>query len=121
MVRDFQNTILAKLPQIAVGGRLTLFLDNLKKITSDQWVLSVIKEGYKLQFLSIPLPTGVRPTVVPVLDQELISQEIDSLLQKDCTEKVNAQNAQDGFYSTFFLVRKKNRTMRPVINLRPLN
>ena len=121
MVRDFQNTVLAKLPQIPVGGRLTLFLDNWKKITSDQWVLSVIKEGYKLEFLSIPLPTGIRPTVVPVLDQELISQEIDSLLQKDCIEKVKAQNALDGFYSTFFLVPKKNGTMRPVINLRPLN
>ena len=121
MVRDFQNTILAKLPQIPVGGRLTLFLDNWKKITSDQWVLSVIKEGYKLEFLSIPLPRRVRPTVIPVLDQELISQEIDSLLQKDCMEKVNAQNAQDSFYSTFFLVPKKNGTTRPVIILRPLN
>ena len=37
-------------PQISVGGRLRFFMENWGKITDDQWVLSVIEEGYKLEF-----------------------------------------------------------------------
>lgn len=100
---------------------MRLFQKNWEKITSDQWVLSTIKEGYKLEFLQIPQDTGIRPTVVPVRDQGLILQEINSLILKDAIEKVDAQNAHKGFYSTLFLVPKKNGKLRPVINLKPLN
>ena len=120
-VSQNQSQTYALLPQIPVGGRLRLFLDNWQKITSDQWVISTIKDGYKLEFLNIPAFSGIRPTVVPLKDQTHISQEIDTLLQKDAIEKVDAVNALGGFYSTFFLVPKKNGKLRPVINLRPLN
>jgi hypothetical protein len=41
------------------------------------------------------------------------------LIQKDVIEPVPQQDVHSGFYSTFFLVSKKNGKMRPVINLRP--
>ena len=43
------------------------------------------------------------------------------LLRKDAIETVPMNQIQAGFYSTFFLVPKKNGKMRPVLNLRPLN
>lgn len=92
-----------------------------ERITSDQWVLSVIKEGYKLEFLQKPQFGGIRNTNVPQKDVDLISKEISDLLEKDAIERVPKLNQQEGFYSTFFLVPKKNGKMRPVINLRPLN
>ena len=49
-------------PKIPVGGRLRFFLQNWKKITDDQWVLSVIEEGYKLEFIQKPPQTGIKQT-----------------------------------------------------------
>lgn len=46
---------------------------------------------------------------------------MEDLLRKDAIETVPLHEINSGFYSTFFLVPKKNGKMRPVINLRPLN
>ena len=35
-------------PQIPVGGRLAHFALNWQNITNDQWVLSLIKNGYQI-------------------------------------------------------------------------
>lgn len=92
-----------------------------EKITTDQWVISVIREGYKLEFEKIPAFMGVRHTVVPQKDIPIISKEISSLIEKDAVEMVPLNQQNQGFYSTLFLVPKKNGELRPVINLRPLN
>lgn len=108
-------------PEIPVGGRLRFFLDKWEEITNDQWVLSVIREGYKLEFLQAPPFSGVKQTLVSLDQETFIQKEIDTLLEKDCIEVVPQQFSQEGFYSIFFLVTKKNGKLRPVINLRPLN
>ena len=108
-------------PEIPVGGRLRFFLDNWKKITNDQWVLSVIEEGYKLEFSCHPPQTGIKQTSVQRENLNILEAEVEDLLRKDAIEMVPLQEINCGFYSTFFLVPKKNGKMRPVINLRPLN
>ena len=35
--------IIAKFPEIPVGGRLSLFMNEWKKITNDKWVLEIIQ------------------------------------------------------------------------------
>lgn len=110
-----------KCPKIPVAGRLTYFLNEWEKITNDQWVLSIIKEGYKLEFLQKPKFQGIRETKVNLKDLDIITEEINSLLKKGAIEKVSRTKAMAGFYSTLFLVAKKNGEMRPVINLKPLN
>ena len=107
-------------PEIPVGGRLRFFLDNWKKI-NDQWVLSVIEEGYKLEFSGHPPQTGIKQTSVQRENLNILEAEVEDLLRKDAIEMVPFQEINCGFYSTFFLVPKKNGKMRPVINLRPLN
>ena len=52
----------------------------------------------------------------------ILLQEVHTLLSKQAIELVPPQMARDGFYSTLFMVPKKNsETLRPVINLKPLN
>ena len=104
-----------------MGGRLRFFLNNWKKITNDQSVLSVIQEGYKLEFQPYPPPTGIKQTSVQRDNLHIIEAEVEDLLRKDAIQKVPFQERNLGFYSTFFLVPKKNGKMRPIINLRPLN
>ncbi|VDI64057.1 Hypothetical predicted protein, partial [Mytilus galloprovincialis] len=109
------------LPEIPVGGRLSLFLKEWTKITNDQWVLSYIKEGYKLEFQQFPPKTGVKITSVPAKDLEILHLEVKELMEKSAVEYVPQADILNGFYSTFFLVPKKTGDMRPVINLKPLN
>ena len=84
-------SIIAKSPEIPVGGRLAHFLPEWEKITSDKWVLEVIREGYKLEFLEKPPFLGIKPTNVPQKDQILISEEIEKLLQKNAIEVVDPE------------------------------
>ena len=87
----------------------------------DQWVLSLIEEGYKLEFIQKPPQSGMKETIVPRKNLDILNAEVAELLRKDAIEKVPPNERGCGFYSTFFLVPKKNGKMRPVINLRPLN
>ena len=44
-------SIVARCPEIPVGGRFTHFFGRMGKITSDKRVLDLIREGYKLVFI----------------------------------------------------------------------
>ena len=112
---------MCKFPEIPVGGRLKFFLNQWQKITQDRWVLSVMKEGLKLEFISKPPFSGVRQTNASAQNLSILQLEVDKLLQKGAIEPVPLGQMQTGFYSTFFLVTKKTGELRPVINLRPLN
>lgn len=108
-------------PEIPVRGHLKFFWENRNQFTQDEWVLSVIKEGYKLQFLQKPMFTGVKKTSIPTAQIDVLLKEVEELLSKNAIENVTQQEKLSGFYSTFFLVPKKCGKMRPIINLRPLN
>jgi hypothetical protein len=107
--------------EIPVGGRPRFFLENWNKITDDQWVLSIIQEGYKLEFIEKPPQSRIRKTLVSLKDTQILLQEVNILLEKDAIEPVLNHEKPTGFYSTLFMVPKKNDKMRPVINLKPLN
>lgn len=47
--------------------------------------------------------------------------EIIKLLRKGAIEHVDPQDYQSGFYSTYFLVKKKDGGFRPILDLRGLN
>jgi hypothetical protein len=117
---DSVSTI-AKFPEIPVGGRLSHFFAEWQKITNDQWVLDIIQNGYKLEFIKKPPFLGIKHTKVNSRVSDLIGIEIQELLKKNAIETVHPTMIRTGFYSTLFLVTKKNGEMRPVINLKPLN
>jgi len=53
-----------------------------EQITQDQWILSIIREGYKLEFLQKPPFLGIKETVVSAKNINIINLEINTLLEK---------------------------------------
>ena len=105
-----------------VGGRLSKYLPVWQTLTSDRWVLEIIESGYALEFEIFPKFRGVRETKVSNhSDLQILMEEVNSLLSKNCIEKVPLDQEQAGFYSTFFLVPKKPTGRRPILNLKPIN
>ena len=106
------------LPNIPVGGRLAHFAQDWAKITDDKWVLSVIRDGYRIPFLERPI---LSPD--PVFFQQPLSQhleeEVASLLSKGAVEEIIPECP--GHYSRIFLVPKKNGKLRLIIDLSALN
>ena len=105
-----------------VGGRHQPFWNRWAEVTQDSWVLAIIREGYKLELVRQPLLSPIPlPFHLPADPEqvELVAQEIRSMLDKLAVEVV--ADHSPGFYSSIFLVRKKNWKWRPVINLRRLN
>ncbi|KAL3067396.1 hypothetical protein OYC64_017183 [Pagothenia borchgrevinki] len=82
-----------------------------------------LKQGYSLQFCSIPPPfKGMRE--VNLSSQEemgFLSAEIQALVQKQAVSVVHPRHREKGLYSMYFLVLKKTGEFRPILDLRSLN
>ena len=105
-----------------VGGRLSLFLDGWKKVTSDRWILSIVQQGLKLSFISTPEQEGIKITKFNSVKQnEVVLEEVKELLRKQAIETVPDSQIGTGYYSTFFMVPKKDGGFRPILNLKRLN
>ena len=52
---DLEGTL--QLGNYPVAGRLSHFLEAWKRITTEQWVLQILSEGYALPFMAPP-PTA---------------------------------------------------------------
>ena len=101
---EVQSPLPLALPNIPVGGRLALFAQNLAKITDDEWVLSLVRKGYRIPFQKRPI---LSPD--PVFFQQPLSQQLEeevaSLLSKGAVEEIIPECP--GHYSRIFLVPKK--------------
>ena len=82
--------------------------------------MSIVSRGYRIDFLNVPQVTSkVRFTILPKIQHELLWEEISEMLAKKAIHQVDPRTP--GFYSTFFLVPKKDGGQRPVLNLKGLN
>ena len=100
------------------------FKENWRVITHDQWILQVIS-GCPLVFLKQP-PLRTRhftsQTHQLTREQQIIMEaEVESLLEKRAIHRVPTKFQSPGFYSTIFVVPKKDGGWRPIINLKSLN
>ena len=77
-------------------------------------------KGYQIPFTGFPFQEK-SPSAIKISEQQslLVDQEISELLEKGDIQK--AETAQDKFLSNLFLVGKKGRRNRPVINLKKLD
>jgi hypothetical protein len=125
------NTVEDNLPSLVhelmppgpVGGCLANFLPAWKNIGADQWTLDVLRQGYAPTFKSTPTLTRVwKPyeSARTSQQQQVLQEHVDALILKNAIERVRDTKSL-GFYSHIFLVKKKNGTWRPVINLHQLN
>lgn len=107
------------LQDVPVGGRLAHFAEQWGEIKCNEWVLSIVQNGFRTTFQTPP-PLSSVPIILSQSSSHLLREEIMKLLQKRAVERVSNQGTH-GFYSRLFLVPKKNRKLRPGIDLSTLN
>ena len=87
------------------------------------WIVSVLKEGYNLEFSKQPVLSS-QPAIVSgyqdLRKQQELADQIRSLVDKGALEVVHNVDSK-GFYSRMFLVPKKSGGWRPIIDLSVLN
>ena len=100
-------------------GRLRFCLVNCKCLTSDPWIWQVAMR-YPLELITEP-QQGKPPRLIRFATElnNMISEKIQELEQKSAIQKV--AHRPDQFISQMFIVPKKNRSHRPVVNLKLLN
>ena len=102
-----------------MGGRLAHFAEKWEEITDNKWVLSIIRNGFRIPFIKIP-PLSSVPIRMSQSSSPFLREEIENLLNKRAVERV--QNPETpGFYSRIFLVPKKNGKFRLILDLSLLN
>ncbi len=86
-------------------------------------MLATLTQGYTLQFRRRPPACGrVRMTVIrDPAKASALGQELSTLRAKGAIKQVDPVRQPGGFYSTYFLVPKKDGGFRPVLDLRGLN
>uniref|UniRef100_A0A1X7SYX3 Reverse transcriptase domain-containing protein n=1 Tax=Amphimedon queenslandica TaxID=400682 RepID=A0A1X7SYX3_AMPQE len=99
------------------AGRLAHFIINWQKLTKDWWVLITVS-GYKIDFITEPCQLKLpNPSQLNQHQQEVVSEEITEIISKGAiSELQTTPEPGNGFFSTLFLVQKKDGGQRPVIN-----
>ncbi len=87
------------------------------------WVLRTVRSGYTLQFGRNPSRfDGVQLTVVNSASKaSVLQQDLSSLLLKGAIEEVPQSDIEQGFFSRYFLVPKRDGGLRPILDLSRLN
>ena len=103
------------------AGRISQCFEAWDKITNDKWVLSVVKDSYRLQFVKVPRTPwrrGNPPT--DLAGQSVLDNEVESMLVKGATRKVESQDHE--VVSPFFARPKKTPgKWRPIVSLKYVN
>ena len=114
-----------RLPNPAkVGARLMSFAQEWDALTTDLYVRSIVRDGYRLELLSPPPLVTVPIPMNLFRDTEhsrSLRREITTLLDKRAIEELDPQSLSPGFYSRIFLVPKTDGSYRPVFDLKSLN
>ena len=105
-----------------IGGCLSRDPDAWESIGSEEWVLSVLRHGYRIPFRSRP-PLAVYPldfgSYSPGSERgKALDLEVSVLLNKGAVETAPST---PGFYSRLFVVPKASGGFRPVLDLSALN
>ena len=116
----------ASAPQVrtnpALQNPLTRCIEQWRLLGASPWVLRTIAKGYKLQFATRP-PTFEKVIFSHAVGPaaEILRTEIRTLIDKRAIREVPPHQSLNGFYSRYFLVKKKGGGLRPILDLRALN
>ncbi|XP_044159938.1 uncharacterized protein LOC122945122 isoform X1 [Bufo gargarizans] len=103
------------------GRRVKDFLGPWALISKNPCALDIIRQGCKIEFTSLP-PPGFVVTKMPARSSNLnIFQGVQDLVKKGAVIPVPTSQRGQGYYSTLFLVKKKEGDFRTIINLKQLN
>ena len=107
-----------------VGGCLTPHWRRWQEIGAETWVVTVLRDGYRVPFKDSPPPLARTPVSFQTYRAgspraQALRQEVEAMLAKGALEI--ARDPGPGFYSRLFLVEKATGGWRPVIDLSHLN
>lgn len=106
-------------PTPSQSGNISRYVSNWHNITSNQFILRIVSEGYKLQFNSTPIQLKPIISKPPPAQLPSIKSEITSHLQLGAINEVPP--APDQYVSRIFIVKKRNGNDRMIIDLSSLN
>ena len=109
---------------VRVGGCLSSHWRSWQDIGAETWVVTVLRDGYRVPFKDSPPPLARTPVSFPTYRAgspraHALRQEVEVMLAKGALEI--ARDPGPGFYSRLFLVEKATGGWRPVIDLSHLN
>ena len=108
--------------EIFLGPGPSQCMEQWQRCNASPWVLRTLAKGYRLQFARRPPPfTQVVYTEARGQAAAVLQQEIMTLLEKKAVREVPLAQSRSGFYSRYFLVKKKGGGLRPILDLRALN
>lgn len=101
------------------GGKIADFKHVWIKLTSDKWILDTVS-GYHLEFENVPYQPFIPPPIkFNSNEQQQISKEIKSMLDREIISEVQSTNGQ--YISNIFPRLKKDGSVRIILNLKKLN
>ena len=116
---DLTAIKLQNIPNNFIGGKISKFFHRWKELTSDYWILNIIK-GYQLEFENIPTQLIMpHPLVFSSEENEYVQKEIDKFISKTIIQPVTP--IEDQYVSNIFVRPKKDGTYRVILNLKQLN
>ncbi|KAG1167611.1 hypothetical protein G6F36_012488 [Rhizopus arrhizus] len=92
---------------ILPGGRLTHFYNYWTQITSHQCPLSIVKEGYKIQFASHPTPWKLKSSNINPADQQAVNEAVNKFLSAGIIEIMPTQSEK--YLSKFFTIQESTK------------
>jgi hypothetical protein len=102
------------------GGRLQHFYQKWQSITNHQWPLSIIQQGYQIQFTAPPTPwKPPRPLKFSAAEQQAVNLSVEKILQAGVIEIAPDQNEKN-YLSQLFTVQEPNK-IRPILDCRKIN
>ena len=109
---------------LRVGVCLAPHWRRWQAIGAETWVVTVLRDSYRVPFLDSPPPLSLTPVSFSTYRAgspraQTLRQEIEGMLAKGALEI--ARDLGPGFYSRLFLVEKASGSWRAVIDLSHLN
>ena len=109
---------------LRVGGCLAPHWRQWQVIGAETWVVTVLRNGYRVPFTDSPPPLSRTQVSFPMYRAgspraQALRREVEAMLAKGALEI--ALNLGLSFYSRLFLVEKASGGWRPVIDLSHLN
>ena len=108
-----------------MGARFSRFWRQWERYGIDQWVVTVMRDGYQIPFVGEILPPLTRvPRSFPSYSgnrekHAVLEKEVRDMLEKEAIEEV--QPIDRAFYNRLFLVPKASGKWRPVLDVSRLN
>lgn len=95
-------------------SRLQQFAHKWREMVNHLWPVSIIYEGYRIQWSSKPIPWRHKEMIFATEEQAAVDSAVEKLLQAGIIEKSPSQSRQ--FLSNFFTIQEPTKR-RPMLTL----